>query len=181
MTEIPQSVIEQAAKGDLDSFRIIYDSMKDYVYTIAYRIALNREDAEEATQDIFLNIHKNLKSFHFHSSFKTWVYRIAVNTAINTAKSKARKRGRETPLDEKISLTLTDETASEKMRKENNEVFVENLLSKLNPDQRACVTLKDIKGLSYEEIAGVLKININTVRSRLKRAREKMLQTRKEL
>jgi len=66
------------------------------------------------------------------------------------------------------------------MDQEHQNQFVEKLLGELNPDQRACVVLRDIQGLSYEEIAQTLNININTVRSRLKRSREKLLSLRKK-
>lgn len=176
MEDIHQSTIHQAANGDINSFKVIYDVMKDYVYTVAYRITSSREDAEEVTQDVFVNIHKNLKSFKFQSSLKTWVYRIATNTAINRAKKNSRKSGREVALDENIPLQSFGETLTEQARKENNEALVNKFLDQLNPDQRACVMLRDSEGLSYGEIAETLNININTVRSRLKRAREKLLQ-----
>ena len=176
MEEIHQSIIHQAANGDINSFKVIYDVMKDYVYTVAYRITSSREDAEEVTQDVFVNIYKNLRKFKFQSSLKTWVYRIATNTAINRAKKNLRGSGREVALDENIPLQSFGETLTEQARKENNEELVKKFLDQLNPDQRACIMLRDSEGLSYEEIAETLKININTVRSRLKRAREKLLQ-----
>ena len=69
--------------------------------------------------------------------------------------------------------------AQTRMDLEHQSQLVENLLARLNPDQRACVVLRDIQGLSYEEIAQALNININTVRSRLKRSREKLLSLKK--
>ncbi len=83
------------------------------------------------------------------------------------------------PFEEAYGEGAIDSEAHAGMDREDQGQLVEKLLAELNPDQRACVVLRDIQGLSYEEIAQALNININTVRSRLKRSREKLLSLRK--
>jgi len=180
MQDIPKDILTQASKGNVEAFEEIYRATSDFIYSVAHRITTNREDAQEVTQDVFLKIYKNLKSFRSQSSFKTWIYRIAANTAINAHKRRARELSRKVKYNDDIELKYTHDSTKETIDKESNEALVKSMLNILNPDQRACVVLKDIEGLSYKEIAEALKININTVRSRLKRAREALLNYRQE-
>ena len=84
MEDIPRDIIERAVKGEMAAFEQIYRDTSGFVYRSALRILNNSADAEDVTQDIFMKIHDNLKNFQFRANFKTWVYRITVNTAINT-------------------------------------------------------------------------------------------------
>ena len=177
MREIANQILIKASEGDINAFEEIYKAAGTYVYNIAFRMTGNAEDAEEITQDVFLKIHKNLKYFQFRSTIKTWIYRITVNTAINTSKKRAKELNRRLDFDENILHRPTTEVLKERLDKEENEVLVKKLLNLLKPEQRACVVLRDIEGLSYKEIANTLRININTVRSRLKRARGALLST----
>jgi len=174
MQDIPEKTIIRAAEGDLEAFEEIYRLSSSYVYTLAYRVTRNAEDAQEVTQDVFLSVHRNLRRFQFRSSFKTWIYRITANMAINTYRKRAKHRERHVEFDE---TTGTDHPAERPgaVEKNDNEALVRSMLEGLPPEQRACLVLKEIEGLKYHEIAKVLNININTVRSRLKRAREKLI------
>lgn len=175
MEDIPVDIAIKASRGDIEAFEKIYKAASNYVYNIAFRITGNKEDAEEVTQDIFLKIYNNLKYFHYRSSIKTWIYRITVNTAINAFKRRSKVLDRTVDYYEDTIHKPTSEILKERIDREENEILVKRLLGALNPEQRACVVLRDIEGLSYTEIADTLKININTVRSRLKRAMEKLL------
>ena len=180
MQDIARHILVEAARGDIGAFRRIYMYSSDFVYNIAYRVTGNREDAEEATQDVFLKVHKNLKNFHFRSSFKTWIYRITINTAINAYKRKSRHLSHISDCNDAAELGCVEETTRLELDKKSSEELIRSMLETLNPDQRACVVLKDIEGLSYKEIAETLKININTVRSRLKRARGRLMALRQK-
>lgn len=175
MQNISNELIINASRGDVSAFKEIYEISSTYLYTICYRITGNKEDAEEAAQDAFVSIYRNLGKFEFKSSFKTWIYRIATNMAINIYRKRSKERRRTVTFDEGID---PDKHREEKLtpaeEKEGKEI-VRSMLESLPEEQKACVVLKDIEGLKYEEIAEVLKININTVRSRLKRAREKLI------
>jgi RNA polymerase sigma-70 factor, ECF subfamily len=177
MTDIPRDVVIRAGEGDMQSFEQIYKAVSGFVYSVAFRITNNAADAQEVTQDVFLKIYRNLKGFRFKSSFKTWAYRITVNTAINKYRVVAKEKKRTVNYDDAIETgkTAADERAGF-IEKEDAEKRVAKLLDLLNPDQRACVVLREIQGLSYQDIAETLKININTVRSRLKRARLALLE-----
>ena len=181
MQDIPKDILARACAGDLPAFEVIYKATASFVYNVACRIVNNREDAEEVVQEVFLIIHNKLKGFRFESSLKTWVYRITVNCAINYAKKAARIRNKTVEYDEELTAGAVASAATEEMEQKESGEMVDKLLNTLNPDQRSCVVLRSIEGLSYQEIAETLKININTVRTRLKRAREKLLEARKQV
>lgn len=174
---ISDDTVRRACEGDLRSFEAIYKATSGFVYNVALRVVNNREDAKEVVQEVFLTMYRKLNGFRFESSLKTWVYRITVNCALNYAQKTARTRGKETEYQD---VVMAGEVRTG-MDNEQTGKVVEGLLEVVSPEQRACVALRSMEGLSYQQIAEVLKININTVRSRLKRARERMLIFRKKV
>ena len=179
MEDIAKDTLIKASQGDMQAFEDVYKISSSFVYNVAFRVVSNREDALEVAQEVFMTIYHKLKYFRFESSFKTWVYRITANTAINFAKKSSRTKT--VPYEDALGEGAVFNDAQTHMDREHQSQIVERLLAELNPDQRACVVLRDIQGLSYEEIALVLNININTVRSRLKRSREKLLSLKKKV
>ncbi len=179
MEDIPRETIEQAQTGDRQAFERIYRAASGFVYNVALRILNDRDEAQEVAQEVFIKMYHHLKEFGFRSSFKTWAYRITVNTALNAAKRITRDTSRRLDFDTVMETQAApQDTQKEIVRQEERQLSRERLralLSKLNPEQRACIVLREIEGLSYEEISRALAININTVRSRLKRAREALL------
>ena len=181
MQDIPKETLLKAQRDDLESFENIYKETSGFVYNVAFRIVNNKQDAEEVAQDVFINIYNNLKTFRFQSSFKTWAYRITVNCAINHAKKMSRERNRIKEYGNNLIQTgeISQVPEAEK-RNDGQEEVISSLLGVLDANQKACIVLRNIEGLSYREISDTLKININTVRTRLKRAREKLLNFGKE-
>lgn len=177
MEDIPKETLVKASQGDMQAFEQVYKASSGFVYNVALRVVNNREDAMEVAQEVFMTLYYKLKNFRFESSFKTWVYRITANSAINFAKRSSRTKS--VPFEETWGEGAVDNEARAKLEHEDQSQMIESMLAEFNPDQRACVVLRDIQGLSYEEIARALGININTVRTRLKRAREKLLSLRK--
>ena len=106
MEAIDDKILKRAAGGDLESFEVVYRASSGYVYSLALRITGNVEDAQEVTQDVFMKIHDSLQRFEFKSSFKTWIYRIAVNTALNKAKSRGREQSRRVHSEEVLELQI---------------------------------------------------------------------------
>jgi len=179
MEEISKDTLIKASQGDMQAFEEVYKASSSFVYNVAYRVVNNREDALEVAQEVFMIIHDKLKTFRFESSFKTWTYRITANYAINFAKKLSRSKT--VPYEDAFGEGAVLNEVETQIDQEHQSQLVDKLLAELNPDQRACVVLRDIQGLSYEEIAQTLNININTVRSRLKRSREKLLSIRKKV
>jgi len=178
MQDIPLEIISKAAQGDIKSFEQIYRAGSGFVYASALRLLGNSSDAEEVTQDVFLKIYENLSRFRFRSSLKTWIYRITVNTAFNLLRKRKKYDGSDFELA--VKTGYSENTTQKALDRNENKELVSVLLAQLNPEQRVCLMLREIEGLSYKEIAAVLKININTVRSRLKRARQALLGLRQK-
>jgi RNA polymerase sigma-70 factor, ECF subfamily len=177
MINISEGTIRKAAGGDMGSFGEIYRSFSGYVFSVAYRVTGNHRDAEEVTQDVFIRMYRKLGTFAFKSAFSTWIYRIAMNTAINLYRKRSKERGRNCLFKDDLDYTKSadEKDVAEGLEREDNEKLVRSMLESLPEKQRACVVLREIEGLKYEEVAAVLGININTVRSRLSRAREKLV------
>jgi len=180
MVEIENNIIKRAARGDTDSFEVIYRKFSRFVYHVAYRMVDDSLDAEEIVQDVFMRVFDQLKHFRFESSLKTWVYRVTVNMTLNFRKKRSRQRTDAVTYQENIQMETKIVKPSWGDREEAQN-RINRLLDVLNIDQRACIVLRNMEGLSYEEIAQTLNININTVRTRLKRAREKMLSLKEEV
>lgn len=184
MPDISRETIRQASQGDRAAFEEIYRHASIFVYNVALRMLGSAHDAEEVSQDVFLTAYHKLGGYRYEASLKTWLYRITVNRAINFLKKRNRERNRTVPYEEAPDMSQaqsgTDNTRDE-ILKDRQEALVEKMLSALNPDMRSCIILRNLEGLSYQEIADSLKININTVRSRLKRAREKLMALRREV
>ncbi|PIP40738.1 hypothetical protein CO110_11080 [Candidatus Desantisbacteria bacterium CG_4_9_14_3_um_filter_40_11] len=182
MSEISSEILTRASNGDIKSFEQVYHEFSDFVYNISIKITSNSHDAEEVTQDTFMKIYRKLKTFGFCSSFKTWVYGIAVNTAINYQRSSIKKESQQVDF-ETIALTLkcNTATAEDNIIEQEDSAQLDSLLKELKPEHRVCLILREIEGLSYSEIVGILFIPVNTVRSRLKRAREALMAGREAI
>ncbi len=181
MDNITENTIIEASEGNTEAFESIYRAYSGFVYNVAFRVVNNIDEAQEVTQEVFLAVYQKLKSFKFKSSLKTWVYRIAVNMAIDYARKRSREQDHTVLYENNNKLNKAIDPVGENIEREQQEKTISTLLEALSPDQRVCIVLRSVEGLSYQEIAESLNININTVRSRLKRAREKLIALRKEM
>ena len=180
MEDIPKELIVKAAEGNIEAFEKIYRLTQGFIYSVAFRVTQNSAVADDVTQEVFIKMYNSLNGFRFASSFKTWVYRITANTAINYY----HKSGREQKIKSDPDLVAWHNEREDSLgsigESEENRRLVDSLLAKLNPDQKICLTLRELEGLDYKGIAAVLKVKINTVRSRLKRARETLMEYAKD-
>lgn len=144
------------------------------VYRLAYRLTGNRADAEDLTQEVFLRVFRSLASY-VPGTFEGWLHRITTNLFLDQARRRGRLRI--DPLGEGAALIpASAESGSPERRFEhdNLDVDVQAALDALPPAFRAAVVLRDLEGLSYEEIATTLGISLGTVRSRIHRARAQL-------
>ncbi|MBF0619175.1 MAG: RNA polymerase sigma factor [Candidatus Omnitrophica bacterium] len=155
-------------------FAEIYHQYSGMVYRVALRMTGRVEEAEEVTQDVFLSVHRHLGAFSGKSTIKTWVYRIAVNCSLNAIKKAGRKRP-EVRMEEGFDAPDSRQDVHEAVEKEAAEEKIQALLNEVSEDERACLLLRAQEGLSYEDIARSLGVNINTVKTRIRRARETMI------
>src|SRR5438067_13060647 len=148
---------------------------QDRLYNTVYRLVDHAEDAHDVVQDAFLNAYQSLDSFKGDSRFFTWLYRIAVNTAISH-KRKQRivlsiNAGRN---GEPLIEPLDDSAATQPghaLETREQERRIQKALNQLSPEHRTVLILKDMEGQKYETMAEILQVPIGTVRSRLHRAR----------
>ena len=162
------------------AFRQLYELYKDRVYSACFRITGNATDALDASQETFGIVHRKLQSFRFESKFSSWVYRVAVNAAIDI-KRRAGSR-RVTSLDALRGsdadapsgpLQIRDEATeapTAAASRHELETDIQSAIDRLSPKMRTIVVLRYLQSLSYEEIAETLQISLGTVKSRLSRA-----------
>ena len=163
-----ERVIESCRRGDRESFRLLFETYKDRVYTVAlYFFGGDEQAAADVTQQVFLKLFTRIAQFRREAEFTTWLYRLTINACIDE-----RRRGRKfDPLDEAVApRTAHGRYAAEEgaERREASEAVREAVAS-LRPKLRAVVLLKYFEELSYEEIAEVLGCSKGTVASRLNR------------
>lgn len=173
-------VVRRVQAGDVAAFDQLITKYRERVYGIVYHMTSNREDAADLTQDAFIKAFQSIHRFGGQSSFFTWLYRIAVNSALSHLR-KARLRSffsleridSEEPVSKEIIAALTDTTGVDR------DTYVRELQEKLNDamqklsiKHRTVVTLFEIDGLSHQEIAEVMECSVGTVRSRLHYAKQ---------
>ncbi|MSV27608.1 MAG: sigma-70 family RNA polymerase sigma factor [Bryobacterales bacterium] len=150
------------------------------VFSLVYRLLEDPNEAPDVVQDVFLKVFRGVGRFRGQCSLKTWIYRIAVNEAFNHRRWFGRHRRREVGLEDEdggaqgIGRTLSDAGRSpyDYVFDRERQALIEDALSRINPNFRAAVVLRDISELSYEEIAEVLDVSMGTVKSRILRGRE---------
>jgi RNA polymerase sigma-70 factor, ECF subfamily len=171
-------LVQRVQSGDVHSFAELVRRYQDRIFNTCRQICPSPEDAADVTQDAFLKAYRSIGSFSGQSGFHTWIYRIAVNTAIS---ERRRTRLRfvaslddaddgGSPLVDRVPDTRT-ETTDEAIGRSEMAGFVEQALRDLESQHRTVVVLRDIEDLDYREIADILEIPIGTVKSRVHRAR----------
>ena len=163
----------RAAGGDEDAFAQLVGLHEKKVYGLALRMCGNPEDAADAAQEAFLAAWKGLPRFRGEAGFSTWLYRLTSNAAIDHLRRVKRQRW-EVSLDGGgPGLDAVDDAPSPQAQAEETELreAVAEGLSMLSEDHRQALLLRELRGLSYEEIASELRVDLGTVKSRISRAR----------
>lgn len=175
-------LIEKARNGDMESFENLIKQSEKIVYNIAYRMMNHCEDVKDISQEVFIKVYKNLKNFDGKSSFSTWIYRIAVNTCIDEMR---KRKGKQTVSIEEESqqedggimkkqISAQTETPEEDYIKKEQQKELLLAVEELSPSHKTVLTLRDLEGFSYSEIAEITETSVGTVKSRLSRAREQL-------
>lgn len=174
-------LIKAFQKGDKKTFDELVIRHKDRIFNLCYRFLGDYEEANDSAQEAFVKAYGSLNRFRLESTFSTWLYRIAVNVCKNKLGSSAYKAKRKTvsldnpgiPSDERVPMEFPNGAPSPLARMEEKEkrAFIQRALDTLPAEFRVVVTLRDVEGLSYEDIAEVTGLNLGTVKSRIARAR----------
>jgi RNA polymerase sigma-70 factor (ECF subfamily) len=163
-----QAIVRRVLAGETAAFTYLVDRYERVVYNAAYRITSDRQDAEDVTQTVFMKVFENLRVYNPKYRFYSWMYRIAVNEALN---HQARTQNRKAvDFDESHDAGAEDK----KLETQELEDQVQEAIYSLDPGDRALVVLKHFQGFSYEEIGYILDLPVRKVKSRLYTARQRL-------
>ncbi len=175
MNQEEADLISRCQRGDQEALKEIFDRYRERIYRIAYGVVRHREDALDIVQEVFVKLYRSIENYRGQSSFYTYVYRMAMNTAIDFARK--RKRATASSLDEEGAFQPSD---SPELRPEailidkELEEKVNRAMAKLPEDQRAAMIYREVEGLSYQEMAQTMGCSIGTVMSRLHYGRKRL-------
>ncbi len=179
-----QKLIKRFLKGEEGAFNQLVLNYQNRVYGLCYQLLGSLDEAEEVAQEVFLTVYRSLKNFRGESRFSTWLYRVTVNHCKNRMKYLGRRGyyqsdSLEEPVETEkgeISRQLEDEAQDplEHLEQKEIQILVRKKIMDLDEDHRVVILLRDMEGLSYQEIARVLDLKEGTVKSRIHRARAEL-------
>lgn len=177
-------LIKSFLTGDEGAFDKLVLRYQDKVINICYRLLGNFQEANDSAQDTFIKVYRSLKKFRFESAFSTWLYRIAVNGCKNKLRSLSYRYGRKmVRLDDPVEtdegsyfIEVGDESFSprRKLERKERDMLIQQAIDSLPEDQKMVIVLRDIEGLSYEEVEDVTGYKLGTVKSKLARSRKRL-------
>jgi len=177
LNELSQT-IQQAQNGSLPAFKILVEQHQEFLYRVAWRLLLNKQDAEDAVQECFIRVWQNLRRFDANKKFTTWLYKIIVNLCYDRLRAQRRTGDRHDTIDE--AVIEAPESLEKIIQNKDIKAVILHLLTTLPPKQRAVLTLRDFEDRDMEEIAVLLQISSQAVKSNLfvarKQLREKLLE-----
>jgi RNA polymerase sigma-70 factor (ECF subfamily) len=170
--ETTADVLERLQAGDPRAFEELVTAYQHRVFSLAYRMLGSRAEAEEAAQEVFLRIHRALAGFRGEAKLSTWVYTITSRLCLSRLATGHLRMARAREAEDALAdLPSPDGDAVERIEREEMERALRRAIAELPEERRIVVVLRDLEGLSYEEIAETLGLTLGAVRSRLHRAR----------
>jgi len=177
--EVDQQLVERAQRGDKHAFELLVVKYQRRLQRLISRFVRDAAEAEDVTQEAFIKAYRALPGFRGESAFYTWLYRIGINTAKNYLVALGRRAPTSSQLNfvegeefDEVDLLQDVSTPENELMSKQVAGVVNASLAQLPDDLRTALTLREIEGLSYEEISEVMNCPIGTVRSRIFRARE---------
>jgi len=177
-SETPQAVMEvdlirASAAGDERAFEQLYHQYSRRVYALCLRILGDRADAEDVTQEVFLQVYRKLKTYRGDAAFTTWLHRLTVNAALMYLRKSIVKH-EQTEDDENIRAITDAKVRRSRRLSIIDRIALEQAIRALPPGYRAVFVLHDIEGYEHEEIARLLGISVGTTKSQLHKARMRL-------
>lgn len=172
---VPPDVLERCRAGDERAWGELVEATHRQVYTLCLRILADPDDAAEATQDAYLRAWRGLAGFRGDAQVTTWLYRIATNAALSKHRSRGRRRAHETRVEDEVLTTVaTAETTESVADARMGAGALEEALARLPEHYRVAVVLRDVYGLSIEEIASRTKVSETAAKVRVHRGRKRL-------
>ena len=176
-SDTDQQLVQRAQRGDLRAFDLLVLKYQGRIGALVSRYVSDAGEVEDVTQEAFIKAYRALDKFRGDSAFYTWLYRIASNAAKNHLVAKGRRPGADTTVEdaeafEQAGLISESSTPEAVVMSEELAQVVTEAMNALPEELRAALTLRELEGLSYDDIAAVLECPVGTVRSRIFRARE---------
>ena len=174
-------LVDAAKRGDAGAFRTLFERYHRRAYALAFGVLRHQDDALDVVQDAFIKAHKYLDKFEGNSSFYTWLYRIVMNLAIDHLRK--HRRTKPVELDEQIEDQAADESLLPRILGGNPgralvdkeiRARIDQALGELSENHRAVLVMRELEGLSYEEMAQAMNVSKGTIMSRLFHARQKL-------
>lgn len=167
-------LIQRAQNDDRQAFRKLLEMHQRFAYSVAYRFTANSADAEDITQEVFIKLWKNLKHYRQEIKLTTWLYQIITNQCLDYLKSSARKQQRMN-VEVKSGTSVIDQVNHEKQMEDHELLNIITALAKqLTPKQQTVFILRDLEGLSVEEVCHITEMSSGNMKSNLYYARQKI-------
>jgi len=177
--EVDQQLVERAQRGDKQAFELLVSKYQRKLARLLSRFIRDATEVEDVTQEAFIKAYRALPTFRGDSAFYTWLYRIGINTAKNYLAAMGRRAPTTTEIDSEEAEGYEDGEQLRDLNTPENQMMsrqvaetVNQTLESLPEELRSAITLREIEGLSYDDIADIMNCPIGTVRSRIFRARE---------
>lgn len=183
-TRTDEQVIRSAQIGDVEALSTIYELHRRRIYNLCFRMLRDRADAEDLTQDVFVQVFRKIDTFRGQSAFSTWLHRLAVNMVLMEIRSRKTGKYNVVPLE---FQNQDDEVTHEQFGREDDDlrscvdrITLETALAELPPGYRIVFSLHDVHGYEHQEIAEILSCSIGNCKSQLHKARLKLRKLLKE-
>lgn len=173
-----QELIHTAQTGNIEALSLIYEKYNRRVFNLCLRMIRDRSDAEDLTQDVFVQLFRKIHTFRGQSAFSTWLHRLAVNMVLMEIRSRKTHRYSLVPLEPKSE---DDEAVHDQFGREDidlrgsiDRILLQNALDELPPGYRVVFLLHDVHGYEHQEIAEILSCSVGNCKSQLHKARLKL-------
>jgi RNA polymerase sigma-70 factor (ECF subfamily) len=178
-SEQDRRLIARAQEGDAGAFRLLVERHQRRVFAIALALVRDEQDAREIAQEAFLRVHKGLSQFHGGSSFFTWIYRIVTNLSIDLMRKPSRRAAAlhfalEAEEGDAALLPPVEADPYDVVRRTQLSSRIQRALEELPPYHRGVILMREVEGMSYEEMAEAMRVSKGTIMSRLFHARKKL-------
>src|ERR1700739_1084948 len=181
------ALVQRAQAGDESAFREIVERYQSKVFSIIHGIVRHRNDVEDIAQQVFAKVYFSIRNFDFRSSLITWIYKITVNECFDyLRKKKVRKLVYESDMSEdEVRRVENSEPGSDRSQRAASPLprrdYVVKLMDRVSDEEKHLLVLKEVEGYSVEELSGMLRMNENTIKVKLFRARQKLVKAAQRL